>query len=150
LISAMTGRASGAATDAVGGVVEVVRDAHARRTPLRIVGGGRWLDGGRPVRAEATLAIATLAGITEYVPGDLTLTAGAGTTLAEIARATGEHGQWLTLDPFGDDEGTLGATVASASYGPLATAFGTPRDIVLGVEFVTGTGAVVRGGWRVV
>jgi glycolate oxidase FAD binding subunit len=70
--------------------------------------------------------------------------------LGEIARATASQGQWLTLDPFGDDLGTLGATVATASAGPLATGFGTPRDIVLGVEFVTGTGAVVRAGGRVV
>lgn len=150
----MTGAAAGSVTEAATGgvarVVETIREANARRTPLRIVGAGRWLDAGRPVRAEGTLSIAPLAGIVDYVPGDLTLTAAAGTTLGEIARATAAHGQWLTLDPFGDEEGTLGATVGTGSYGPLATGFGTPRDIVLGVEFVTGTGAVVRGGGRVV
>ena len=150
LTEAATGRLTESATGGVARVVESVRQAHARRAPLRIVGAGRWLDAGRLVRAEATLSIAPLAGIVDYVPGDLTLTAGAGTTLGEIARATAAHDQWLTLDPFGDDEGTLGATVATGSYGPLATGFGTPRDIVLGVEFVTGTGAVVRAGGRVV
>ena len=131
-------------------IVDAVREAQARRAPLRIVGSGRWLDAGRPVRAERTLALAPLAGIADYVPGDLTLTARAGTTLAEIARATAANGQWLTLDPFGEDAGTIGATVATGSYGPLATAFGTPRDLALGVEFVTGTGAIVRAGGRVV
>jgi glycolate oxidase FAD binding subunit len=58
--------------------------------------------------------------------------------------------QWLALDAFGSPEGTLGATVATASAGPLAHAFGTPRDNVLGLEFVTGEGEVVRGGGRVV
>src|SRR5919199_3193050 len=43
-----------------------------------------------------------------------------------------------------------GARWRTASYGPLATAFGTPRDAVLGAEFVTGAGAIVRGGGRVV
>src|SRR5262249_31086264 len=38
----------------------------------------------------------------------------------------------------------------TASAGPLATFFGTPRDLVLGIEFVSGTGAVARGGGRVV
>ena len=52
--------------------------------------------------------------------------------------------------PFGGDDGSIGATVATASSGPLATAFGTPRDHLLGIEFVTGTGDVVRGGGRVV
>jgi glycolate oxidase FAD binding subunit len=150
LTEAATGHLAERGASSVDQVVESVREAEARRTPLRIVGAGHWLDAGRPVRAEATLSIAPLAGIVEYVPGDLTLTARAGTTLAEVARATAAHGQWLTLDPFGDDEGTLGATVATASYGPLSTAFGTPRDVVLGAEFVTGSGAVVRAGGRVV
>jgi glycolate oxidase FAD binding subunit len=150
LTEAATGRVTQSAAGGVARLVEAVRDAQARRAPLRIVGAGRWLDAGRLVRAEATLSIAPLSGITEYVPGDLTLTAGAGTTLGEIARATAAHGHWLTLDPFGDDDGTLGATVATGSAGPLATGFGTPRDIVLGVEFVTGIGAVVRAGGRVV
>ena len=144
------GDVSNATPGRTGHVAESIRDAVARRTALRIVGTGRWLDAGRPVRADTTLSLAPLAGIVEYVAGDLTLTARAGTTLGEIARATAANGQWLTLDPFGDDSGTLGATVATAAYGPLATAFGTPRDIVLGTEFVTGTGSVVRGGGRVV
>jgi FAD/FMN-containing dehydrogenase len=86
----------------------------------------------------------------DYVPGDFTLTAHAGTTLADIARLTAAHHQWLPLDPFGSDQGTLGASVATASAGPLAHAYGTPRDQVLGLEAVTGTGAVIRAGGRVV
>ena len=82
--------------------------------------------------------------------GDLTLTARAGTTLANIARATAAEGQWLALDPHGSASGTLGATIATASAGPLAHAFGTPRDNVLGIEAVTGTGEIVRAGGRVV
>jgi glycolate oxidase FAD binding subunit len=78
------------------------------------------------------------------------MTAGAGTTLAEVRDATAEHGQWLALDPYGSDDGTLGATLATASCGPLATAFGTPRDLALGFEFVTGKGVIARGGGRVV
>lgn len=130
-----------------------VREAAARGTALRIVGARQWLDAGRPVRERRSveeLDVGALRGIVEYVPGDLTLTALAGTPLSEIAEATAANGQWLALDPHGTDAGTIGATVATASSGPLATGFGTPRDAVLGVEFVTGTGAVVRGGGRVV
>lgn len=127
-----------------------VRDAAAGGTGLRLVGRGTWLDAGRPVRAEATLSLDGLSRIVEYVPGDLTLTALAGTPLDAIERATAAERQWLPLDPFGAPDGTLGATVVTASAGPLAHAFGTPRDNVLGLEFVTGRGAVVRGGGRVV
>jgi FAD/FMN-containing dehydrogenase len=88
--------------------------------------------------------------VVSYVPGDLTLTVRGGTTLAEIERVTGKHDQWLPLDPFGSDEGTIGATIATASAGPLATGFGLPRDLLLGLEFVNGRGEIVRAGGKVV
>jgi glycolate oxidase FAD binding subunit len=131
-------------------VADRVREARAKRAPLRIVGRGHWVDAGRPCRADSVLDLSPHSGVVEYEPGDLTLTASAGTTLAEVARITRAEGQWLPLDPGGPSEGTLGATIATASAGPLASAFGTPRDQVLGCELVTGTGHVVHGGGRVV
>ena len=131
-------------------VVEAVRSARARATPLRIIGAGTWLDAGRPVSASEELDVSRLTGIAEYVPGDLTITARAGTTLVEIDEAARTHGQWLSLDPFTRPEGTLGATLATASAGPLASTIGLPRDVTLGVAFVTGEGTLVRGGGRVV
>jgi glycolate oxidase FAD binding subunit len=139
-----------AASEAARAVADRVRAARAGRTALRIVGAGHWLDAGRPCRAADALSLAADAGVVEYEPGDLTLTARAGTSLADLARITRGEGQWLPLDPFGPPAGTLGATVATGSAGPLASAFGTPRDQVLGCEIVTGTGDVVRAGGRVV
>ena len=130
--------------------IDELRDIVLEQVPMRIVGAGTWLDAGRPVEAERVVELATMSGLVEYTPGDLTLTARAGTTLADIAAATGAKGQWLPLDPYGTDVGTIGATIATASAGPLAHAFGRPRDLVLGLEAVTGTGALVQGGGRVV
>jgi glycolate dehydrogenase FAD-binding subunit len=149
----MAGRAACAAeclVNTAAAIANSVRRAAASGTRLRVRGRGGWLDANRPVAADAELPVEACRGIVEYVPGDLTLTARAGTTLGEIARAAREHGQWLALDPFGGDAGSIGATVATASYGPHAAAFGTPRDQLLGMEFVTGTGDVVRAGGRVV
>ncbi len=127
-----------------------VRDAASRGARLRIAAAGTWLDAGRPVDSADQLSLAAHSGISEYTPGDLTLTAKAGTTLREIHDAVSPHGQMLALDPFGSDDGTIGATIATASAGPLATRFGAPRDLALGLEFVSGLGATVRGGGRVV
>jgi glycolate oxidase FAD binding subunit len=138
------------AADSVAALRERIVDARQRGVPLRIAGRGTWLDAGRPVRSTEMLSTRELAGITEYVPGDLVLTARAGTTLGEIRDATRAHGQWLALDPAGSDNGTIGATVATASAGPLRSFFGAPRDLVLGLEFVSGAGVVARGGGRVV
>lgn len=131
-------------------VQERVREHAAQSSPVRVVGGGGWLDAGRPVRDGAPLSLAGDRAIVEYVAGDLTLTARAGATLADIAAATAVEGQWLALDPFGAPSGTLGATIATGSAGPLAHSFGTPRDAVLGLEVVTGNGEIVRAGGRVV
>jgi glycolate oxidase FAD binding subunit len=127
-----------------------VREARSHGRALRIAGRGTWLDAGRSVRATDLLSTRDLSGITQYVPGDLTITARAGTTLDEIREACGAHGQWLALDPLGSGDGTIGATLATASAGPLSTFFGGPRDLALGVEFVTGDGVLARGGGRVV
>ena len=129
---------------------ERIMAARTRRERVRIAGACTWLDAGRAVRAVTRLDATVHAGIVEYVPGDLTLTARAGTTLEELERATEAEGQWLPFDPFGSPAGTIGATVATGSAGPLAHGFGTARDNVLGVEIVTGRGEVVRAGGRVV
>jgi glycolate oxidase FAD binding subunit len=144
------GAVPGVAADSTRAVADRVRDAAARGGGVRIVGQGTWLTAGRVVHGAESLSLREHAGIIDYVPGDLTLTARAGTTLGEIREATGAHNQWLALDPHGGDDGTIGATVSTASAGPLSSAFGLPRDLVLGVEFVTGTGTIVRGGGRVV
>jgi glycolate oxidase FAD binding subunit len=127
-----------------------VRESFASRTPLRISGSGGWLDAGRPVRAGRTLSLREQSGITSYVPADLTITVRAGTLLSEIAAATRERNQWLPLDPYGSPGGTIGATIATGSAGPLSSSFGLARDLVLGLEFVNGRGEVVRGGGKVV
>lgn len=127
-----------------------IRDAIGAGEPFAIRGAGGWQDAGAPVVTSRTLSLRDLSGIVAYVPGDLTLTALAGTSLAELSHATAAHGQWLGLDPAGAPSGTIGATVATASAGPLSHAFGTPRDLVLGLEAVTGYGECVRPGGRVV
>lgn len=133
-------------------VMDEVQRARADKAPLRIVGGGTWLDAGRPVRSDRALELRSLVppAVVHYEPGDLTLTVSSTMTLAEIDRLVRAEGQWLALDPAGSASGTIGATVATASAGPLASAFGTPREQVLGVEVVTGRGEVIRAGGRVV
>lgn len=132
----------------------IVRDAATRGAPLRFEGAGTWSGAGSPAaaisRRAQPVALTALTGIVAYVPSDFTITVRAGTTLAALDEATRPHGQWCPLLPWGDDRGTVGATFATATTGPSAHALGRPRDIALGVEFVDGTGAVVRAGGRVV
>lgn len=128
-------------------ISEFLRDTNSS---FRIVGRGNWLNGGRPVSASETLDTSALSGIVEYVPGDLTMTVRAGATLAELDEAAAREGQWMGINPVGPISGTIGATIATASFGPLSHGVGRMRDIVLGVEVVTGTGDIVRSGGKVV
>jgi len=131
-------------------VAAAVREAGVARTPLRIVGRGTWLNAGASVAAETTLSLRDDAGIRAYAPDDLTVTARAGTTLRELTETLARRDQWVALDPEGDPDGTLGATVATCSYGPAAALFGTPRDQVLGMTVVLGNGDIIRPGGKVV
>ena len=131
-------------------VVALVRAAVDAARPLRVRGAGGWAAAGHPVDAATTLSSVGLRGIHDYIPGDLTLSCGAGTTLAELDEATRAHGQWCPLLPWGDDAGTVGATVATATAGPFAERLGRPRQLVLGLEAVDGRAQRLAPGGRVV
>jgi glycolate oxidase FAD binding subunit len=130
-------------------LAERVRDAAARRTPLRIVGGDTKRFLGREVSGD-TLAMARHAGIVNYDPAELVVTARAGTPLRDVEALLGSHGQCLPFDPprFGDGA-TLGGTVACGLAGPGRASSGPLRDYVLGVRILCGDGRVLRFGGEV-
>lgn len=131
-------------------IAAVVREAGVAKKPLRIVGRGTWLDAGSPVSAKTRLELADDCGIVAYAPDDLTVTTRAATTLQELADTVAERDQWIALDPEGGPDCTIGATIATCSYGPAAAFFGSARDQVLGMTIVLGTGDIIRPGGRVV
>jgi glycolate oxidase FAD binding subunit len=97
-----------------------------------------------------------LAGVHLYEPGALTLVAGAGTPLAEVAALLAAEGQRLPFevpDMRGllgrSGESTLGGVVASNASGPRRVQAGACRDSLIGVRFVDGAGMVVKNGGRV-
>ncbi len=132
-------------------LANLITDSATRARPLRFVGNGTWLDGGAPVTdAAEPVHLGAFGDIIEYEPGDLTITVGAGVTIAALDAATAAHNQWCPLAPWGGDGGTVGATIATATSGPFAHVLGLPRDLVLGLECVDGTGKVLRPGGKVV
>ncbi len=49
-------------------------------------------------------------------------------------------------DPSSQDYSTIGGNIANNSAGPRAIKYGTPRDNILGLEFISGTGEIYRSG----
>jgi glycolate oxidase FAD binding subunit len=114
-------------------------------------GTGTWLNmGNPPVRAHLILSTTRLNRVQEYEPADLTATIEAGCPLYTFNQHAAQYRQWIPLDPFGHENSTLGAIVATASSGPLRCGFGTPRDWVIGLQVVHAYGLTTRAGGKVV
>jgi glycolate oxidase FAD binding subunit len=106
---------------------------------------------GNPLsRVDLAISMARLNGILSYEPADMTVTAEAGVTLADLERTLSEHGQWLPLDPPPGDESTLGGLLAANVFGPLRHRYGTARDWLLGLRAVLADGTTIKSGGRVV
>jgi glycolate oxidase FAD binding subunit len=117
-------------------------------TPLQAVGGGTKRAWG-PASSGAPVSTLGLAGIVAYEPGDLVVTARAGTRLDALQAELARHGQWLPLDPPCAGA-TIGGVLATNSSGPRRLAYGTARDLLLGLRVVGPDGVVTRSGGRVV
>src|SRR3954470_8868266 len=79
---------------------------------------------------------------------DLSATFSADVTLAAAQAKLREQGQWLPID--GDPEATLGSLVERNSTGPMRLGFGAWRDLLLGVQFLNGSGELITAGGRTV
>jgi D-lactate dehydrogenase len=49
-------------------------------------------------------------------------------------------------DPSSQEYSTIGGNIANNSAGPRAIKYGTPRDNILGLEFISGTGEIHKTG----
>lgn len=133
-------------------ITERVREAAARRTSLRVAGGGTksFHPASRAEGVADTLDMRPCAGVLNYEPSELVVTARAGTPLAEIEALLAEHGQCLAFEPPRLREGgTLGGMVAAGLSGPARASVGAVRDFVLGAEIVNGRGELLRFGGQV-
>jgi glycolate oxidase FAD binding subunit len=135
----------------------IVREAAADGRTLAVCGGGSkrmmWRQ-----EAQATLDMGAVAGITDYDPDELVVTALAGTPLAQIEAALEQRQQMLAFEPFdhgplfGEPAGraTLGGIVAGNVSGPRRVSAGAARDHILGFSAVSGRGEAFKGGAAVV
>jgi glycolate oxidase FAD binding subunit len=132
-------------------VAEVVRFAAAERLGLIPCAGRTKLGIGNPAqRYDLALDVSRLNRILAYDPGDLTLSVEAGIGIRPLLDTLAEKKQFLPLlVPF-LDRATIGGILASNSTSPLRQFYGTERDWLLGLEFVTGEGARAKSGGRVV
>jgi glycolate oxidase FAD binding subunit len=136
-------------SEVLAGWRERVRSAAAAGTLLRLVGGGTKDFYGHALVGERFDTTA-YAGIVDYDPTELVITARCGTPLTEIERTLASAGQMLGFEPprFGVAQ-TLGGCIAAGLSGPRRAYAGAARDFVLGVRLLDGRGEELAFGGRV-
>jgi glycolate oxidase FAD binding subunit len=128
---------------------ETIRKAAAERTQLRLRGGGSKDFYGLALIGEV-LDTRAYAGIVEYEPTELVVTARAGTRLQSLQATLAEHNQMLAFEPpHFSENATLGGCVAAGFSGPRRAYAGAARDFVLGVRLLNGSGEDLRFGGQV-
>lgn len=88
--------------------------------------------------------------IIDHAVGDLTVTAQAGVTLAQLQHQLKQYNQFLPIDPAYPETATLGGIVATADTGSWRERYGGVRDLLIGISFVRADGEIAKAGGRVV
>jgi glycolate oxidase FAD binding subunit len=126
-------------------------DADRRGMKVAPRGGGTKSDWGHPpLRTDLTLSTLGLNRVLEHAAGDMTVTVEAGCTIAALQQHVAQRGQRLALDPLWPDRATVGGVLATNDSGPLRHAFGTARDLLLGITVALPDGTLARAGGKVV
>ena len=130
---------------------EVLRFAQAERKrvlPTGFASKLEWL----PKLDDVDFALSTrrLDEVVAYEPGDGTLTALAGSRLADLERTVAQGRHHLTPQVSGAENATLGGVLAAGQSGWDRAARGTPSHHILGMRVALADGRVVSSGGRLV
>jgi glycolate oxidase FAD binding subunit len=130
---------------------EQIRQAAANKQAIYTLGGRTALEiGGPPSKPGIALDLCNHNAIIDYPAADMTVTVQAGITVSTLQAVLAEKKQWLPVDLARPDAATLGGAVAVNASGPRRLGYGTLRDYLIGISFLTDSGEEVRGGGRVV
>jgi glycolate oxidase FAD binding subunit len=131
-------------------VARVLAAAAAARISVVVRGGGTKLGWGRtPAAIDVVLSTRRLSRVVSHAHGDLTAEVEAGTTLDVLNSELSKRAQWLPLESA-FPEATIGGVLGTNDSGPAQHRFGTPRDLLIGVQLATTDGRLVKAGGNVV
>lgn len=137
-------------------VQDAVQWAMANDQALSVRGSGSKDGMGRKVEAGHGIDLSGLTGVTLYEPGELILSAKAGTSMAEIGALLEENNQQFDFEPpnfsallGSESAGTIGGIVGANLSGPRRIKSGAARDHFLGFNGVSGRGEGFKAGGRV-
>ena len=130
---------------------DLVRAAQSRGEALYPIGGSTSQDrGGSPSKPGSAIDMRAINGIVDYPARDMTITAQAGITIAQLQQALALENQYLPIDVPQPERATLGGVLAANISGPRRLTHGTFRDAVIGIRFLADDAHTIRGGGQVV
>jgi len=132
-------------------IADILRLAATEHLAVIPMAGRTKLGIGMPPRKyDLALDLSEMNRVLAYDPHDLTVSVEPGAHFADVESQLAQQRQFLPLAPAFADRATLGGMVAAGTDTPLRYGYGTARDCLLGLEFVTGEGIVSKSGGRVV
>ena len=135
----------------VEGVSQVAVPASREGKTILPRGGGTQMAlGNLPRKVDLVLGLGGLDNLLYHEPADMVASVQAGITLESFQAQLAKGGQTLPLDAPFPDKATVGGIIATNYTGPSRTAFGGPRDWLIGIRVVQADGRVTKAGGRVV
>jgi glycolate oxidase FAD binding subunit len=134
------------------GAARAMREAAAAGHRVGISGAGtaaNW--GGQLAEVDLTVDTTGLDRLIDHRPDDLTVAVQAGLPLRTLRDVLAGHGQRVAYDAARVPAGaTVGGLIATADAGPARLAYGSLRDLVIGMTVVRADGVVARSGGHVI
>ena len=131
-------------------IAAIMKLANARRFYVTARGGGVGYTGGAvPVRGGIVLATARMNRILEINQPDLVAVVEPAVTNYQLQQAVEAEGLFYPPDPSSWRESFIGGNIALNAGGPRCVKYGNTKQFVMGLDFVTPTGEIVRAGGRV-
>ena len=145
-------RPGGVKAAGVAETIEAVKKAVADGKAIRISGGGTFNGTGNLGSGETRVIDSLkMTEIIEYDTDNMFITVGSGMSLSDLQKKLGESNNWLPIrPPFFKDNSTTGSIIAMAAAGPERVAYGAPRDMLLGLQYIDANGSMVTAGGKVV
>ncbi len=115
-------------------------------------GGTKMATGNIPPRVDLVICTSRLNRIVDYDIANLSVSVESGLALSELQGLLAKEGQgfFFPLDPPGTSGPTLGGVLAVNDSGPRRFLYGSARDHILGLKFVSPTAKLVAAGGKTV
>ncbi|HEX9001912.1 MAG TPA: FAD-linked oxidase C-terminal domain-containing protein [Blastocatellia bacterium] len=130
-------------------IAAILRLANERKFYVTARGGGVGYTGGAvPVRGGVVLATSRMNRILEINKADLVTVVEPAVKNYDLQQAVEAHGLFYPPDPSSWKDSFIGGNIALNAGGPRCVKYGNTKQFVLGLDFVTPTGEIIKAGTR--